>query len=802
MFAILAALATAVPQQAQAPLVKLIPELRSALQAARPAEVFRVYAVLDQHLEPSDFDGRVLALPNHELGTAIVQRLRDFAAPRQARVLELLSELEARGDVTRMRSLWIANTVVFHGTERAILDVASLPEVERIGWDPVRPPAAYHDATAASARPGSPPAASFARPGSPPAASARPGSTVYYSQGFEAGVLPPEFTTGATACGFAEVTGLYGPGSGSFHLVLASDTDGCESTASAVLVVDLSAATTVKLRFRFKDMNDEFDPGEDVLEASDDGGATWTHVADLSGFDGSYGVLTRDLDLYGLSYVADFRLRWRWSDNFAPQTDGFGIDDIELADELAELPVTIEPNITQLQAPDLWALGFDGQGTVLLNIDSGTDYTHPDLAGRVWSNPLDPVDGLDNDGNGYVDDHLGWDFANDDNDPLPFDTHGTSTAGIMVGDGSGGFTRTGMAPGASLAIAQIAGETDHWLAQQWGMSVGVSCSSSSHSYKWDFIPKPDYHMHRLVEEMVLAAGIIHANSIGNQGGSSFHPVPFNISAPGLSPCPWRHPLQRQEDGGVSAVMACGGIELDDSFYSISGTGPSAWEDILLYDGSYPHLQYAEFWDYPYGGFGGGLQALVKPDVVCYTNVTTTTNGGGYTSFGGTSAATPHLGGALALLRSASPDAKPRHLAQALQVTARDLGQPGKDVLFGAGKVQVRDAALRLFHLVQAEDLSPGIGETLTLRISGFPGDAFKTRIVGGPTARRLRQTLFPELLASGRLDANGEAEVMVAIPDEAVLIGLPVSFLSIEDNTGGLTGQVLRSVAETVTIGP
>ena len=88
-------------------------------------------------------------------------------------------------------------------------------------------------------------------------------------------------------------------------------------------------------------------------------------------------------------------------------------------------------------------------------------------------------------------------------------------------------------------------------------SPGVDVITSSYSYKWPNSPRPDYHMHRQMCAMELAAGIIHANSIGNQGGSSSHPIPFNISAPGLAPAPWRHPDQSQLGGRVSGVLACG-----------------------------------------------------------------------------------------------------------------------------------------------------------------------------------------------------------------------------------------------------
>ena len=253
---------------------------------------------------------------------------------------------------------------------------------------------------------------------------------------------------------------------------------------------------------------------------------------------------THPLDGLGLDFVADFKIRWRWADASVPQLDGFGIDDVVVASSFAAPSAPpAEPNLVQLQAPDLWDMGFTGEGVVILNIDRGVDYRHPDLASKIWSNPAEIADGIDNDSNGYVDDIIGWDFVGNDSDPLPtvlFGEHGTSTAGIMVGEG---FARTGMAPGARMAIAKIDGESDQWEAIQWGLSVGVDCMSSSNSFKWDLTPKPDFHMHREVMDVLLAAGIIHANSIGNLAGSSAHPVPFQITAPGNSPAPWRHPTR-------------------------------------------------------------------------------------------------------------------------------------------------------------------------------------------------------------------------------------------------------------------
>lgn len=65
-------------------------------------------------------------------------------------------------------------------------------------------------------------------------------------------------------------------------------------------------------------------------------------------------------------------------------------------------------------------------------IDSGVDYTHPDLAANMWVNPGEIAgDGIDNDGNGYIDDIHGWDAVNDDGDPMDDNYHGTHVAGTI-----------------------------------------------------------------------------------------------------------------------------------------------------------------------------------------------------------------------------------------------------------------------------------------------------------------------------------------------------------------------------------
>src|SRR5215213_606058 len=72
-------------------------------------------------------------------------------------------------------------------------------------------------------------------------------------------------------------------------------------------------------------------------------------------------------------------------------------------------------------------------------IDTGVDRGHPDLAANMWVNAREtPGNGIDDDGNGYVDDYYGWDWANNDNDPMDDNGHGTHTVGTIAGTGNNG----------------------------------------------------------------------------------------------------------------------------------------------------------------------------------------------------------------------------------------------------------------------------------------------------------------------------------------------------------------------------
>ncbi|MAE72075.1 MAG: hypothetical protein CME06_16605 [Gemmatimonadetes bacterium] len=339
-------------------------------------------------------------------------------------------------------------------------------------------------------------------------------------------------------------------------------------------------------------------------------------------------------------------------------------------------------NLDMIDAPEAWAMGFEGQGVVIANIDTGTDRHHSDYASRIWENPGEIAsNATDDDGNGYIDDLWGWDFDGDDNDPgYEESSHGTHTAGILVGDGTAG-TITGVAPrGTMLVLRSCNSEFDARSAYEYALANGADIISSSCSYK--FPDCPDYAAFRQLSELTAAGGLFHTNSIGNLRGQNGYAVPYNISAPANAPAAFIHPDQTLV-GSTAGVHGCGAVDSAGELKHYSAEGPAEHEAGSPSCG--PQYYYD---DYPYDPEMG----LIKPDYVAPTDVTTTRPGGGYTySFGGTSAATPHSGGVAAVILSAIPDATPAQLSEAMQMTAVDRGPAGKDNDYGAGILDLDDA---------------------------------------------------------------------------------------------------------------
>ncbi|MEM1309678.1 MAG: S8 family serine peptidase [Cyanobacteria bacterium P01_H01_bin.153] len=115
-----------------------------------------------------------------------------------------------------------------------------------------------------------------------------------------------------------------------------------------------------------------------------------------------------------------------------------------------------------INAPEVWAEGITGEGVVVAVIDSGTDITHPELSGNLWTNEGEIFgDGLDNDGNGFADDIYGWNFEVGQFDNLvlpgtmnPGQDHGTHVAGIIAA-ANDGVGITGVAYDAQIMSIRL-----------------------------------------------------------------------------------------------------------------------------------------------------------------------------------------------------------------------------------------------------------------------------------------------------------------------------------------------------------
>jgi subtilisin family serine protease len=112
-------------------------------------------------------------------------------------------------------------------------------------------------------------------------------------------------------------------------------------------------------------------------------------------------------------------------------------------------------NNADADVPEAWVRGTGDRSVVVGVIDSGIHYQHPDLYDNVWRNAADPVDGFDNDGNGYVDDYIGINATQGTNNPSDCTGHGTHVSGIIGATGNNGVGIVGVNWAVSLAAASV-----------------------------------------------------------------------------------------------------------------------------------------------------------------------------------------------------------------------------------------------------------------------------------------------------------------------------------------------------------
>src|SRR5206468_3746935 len=139
----------------------------------------------------------------------------------------------------------------------------------------------------------------------------------------------------------------------------------------------------------------------------------------------------------------------------------------------------------KIGAPAVWNVATGDPDFVVGVIDTGVDYTHPDLAANMWTNPGEVEgNGIDDDGNGYIDDIHGWDFINNDNDPMDDVDHGTHVSGTIGAVGNNGIGVTGVNWNVKIMALKFlgpnGGSTSGAIAAiNYSINMGVKVTNNS-----------------------------------------------------------------------------------------------------------------------------------------------------------------------------------------------------------------------------------------------------------------------------------------------------------------------------------
>ncbi|MFN9630062.1 MAG: S8 family serine peptidase [Cyanobacteriota bacterium] len=255
--------------------------------------------------------------------------------------------------------------------------------------------------------------------------------------------------------------------------------------------------------------------------------------------------------------------------------------------------------LDRIGAPEVWSQGFTGAGIVVAICDTGVDRNHPDLDANIWSNAGEVAsNGIDDDGNGYIDDSYGWNFISNNNNTSDVNSHGTHLAGTIAGENNS-FGVTGVAYGARVMPVKVLSDSGSGSWQSVANGIRYAADNGAH--------------------------IINLSLGGDAGDSTLQSA-----------------IQYAWNRGVAVIMAAG-----NDGYSSPG---------------YP-AAYASSWGMAVGAVdsNGSMASFSNRSgstpmnyvTAAGVGVLSTVPNNGYATYDGTSMATPHMAGAMALLMQAN-----------------------------------------------------------------------------------------------------------------------------------------------------
>jgi subtilisin family serine protease len=276
-----------------------------------------------------------------------------------------------------------------------------------------------------------------------------------------------------------------------------------------------------------------------------------------------------------------------------------------------------QSNITTTNIDDVWDQYTTGDGSqVIAILDTGGDYTHPDLEANTWINEaeLNGVEGYDDDGNGYVDDIRGWDFINIDNAPLDDNMHGTHVAGIAGAVGNNGIGIAGAAWDVKLMPIKVFQSTGQGNSTTIAAGVEYASENGADILNMSFGSYAESFTLKLALENAYNSSIL----VGAAGNDQI------CIGPGI--CPDGKPSAPLYPGAYSFVL---GVEDSAGLY-----------DNYDQDGAISTL-YPSLLNYELNTPGSEIMSTIP--------------GGGYALLTGTSMATPLVAGGIALYNQQKPD---------------------------------------------------------------------------------------------------------------------------------------------------